>query len=262
MRLSFNILLVAIAALLLTSCGNRRRGEEKLPKVNDAVLVELLDSLSGQNFKTFYSKVDTEYKDSSRNVSFKISLRMVQDSAIGATIKVASIPFVNAVITKDSVKMTNRQEKCYTLQSIDFLKESFGVSFTHRNMEELLMGFPIAFDKNIDYVRVKDPYAYILSTELKKDGNNGDALKIEYEFNKELNQLQSTRLYSASDSTEITIDYLTRQLVDGYVVPEKINIVVRTPRQELNLDMQYDKPRVNEPETIHFVIPETYEPCK
>lgn len=262
MRHNFNILIVAIAALLLASCGNRNGDEGKLPKVKDKVLLETLDSLSQQNFDSFYSKMSTQYKDSSRNVSFKTSLRMVQDSAIGATIKVASIPFVNAVISKDSVKMTNRQDKCYTLQSIDFLKESFGVSFTHRNMEELLMGFPIAYSEDADYDRVKDPFAYILSSELKKEGDSGDALEIYYEFNKDVNQLKSTRLFSESDSTEIKIDYITRQLVDGYAVPETVKIVINTPKQELNIELVYRKSRVNKPETIHFVIPDSYEPCK
>jgi len=262
MRHSFNILLVALAALIFASCGNRRGGEDKLPKVKDEVLLELLDSLSKQNFDSFYAKIDTQFKDSARSVSFKISLRMEQDSAIGATIKVMSIPFVNAVITKDSVKMTNRQEKCYTLQSIDFLKESFGVSFSHRNMEELLMGFPIAYDEAAEYERKKDPYSYTLKSELKKDGDSGDVLDIYYEFDKELKQLKSTRMYSESDSTEIIIDYLTRQLVDGYAVPESVKIVILTPKQELSLEMEYKKPRVNESETIHFVIPDSYEPCK
>ena len=262
MRLNFNILIAATALLLLASCGNRRGGEGKLPKVKDAVLLETLDSLSNQTFTCFYSKLSTQYKDSSRNVSFKTSLIMVQDSAIGAIIKVANIPFVFAVITKDSVKMTHRQDRCYTLQSIDFLKESFGVSFTHRNMEELLMGFPIAYNEESKYDRVKDPYAYILSSQLKKDGDSGDELTIYHEFNSSVDQLKSTRLESLSDSTEIKIDYLTRQFVDGYSVPETVNIVIRTPKQEITIELEYRKARVNEPETIHFVIPESYEPCK
>ena len=262
MRQSFNILIVAFVVIVLASCGNRGGDGEKLPKVKDKVLVQTLDSLSQQNFDSFYSKMSTQYKDSSRSVSFKVSLRMVQDSAIGATIKVASIPFVNAVITKDSVKVTNRQDKCYTLQSIDFLKESFGVSFSHRNMEELLMGFPIAFDADADFDRVKDPYAYIISSELSKDGDSGDAVDIYYEIDKNVSQLKSTTVFSETDSTEIKIDYLTRQLVDGYAVPETVKIVIRTPNQELNIELEYRKSRVNKPESIHFVIPDSYESCK
>ena len=262
MRLNFNILIAATAVLLLASCGNRREGEDKLPRVKDVVLLETLDSLSNQTFTSFYSKLSSQYKDSTQNRSFKTSLRMFQDSAIGALIKFGSIPIINAVITKDSVKMTNKLEKCYTLQSIDFLKESFGVDFTHRNMEELLMGFPIAYNADAEYDRVKDPYAYLLSSELKKDGDSGDELIIYYEFDKSAKQLKSTRLYSISDSTEIKIDYLTRQFVDGYSVPENVSIVIRTPKQEINVKLEYRKARVNKRETIHFVIPDSYEPCK
>ncbi len=259
---SFNTFTLAFAVILLASCGNRRGDGEKLPKVKDKVLIEKLDSLSQQNFDSFYSKLSMNYQDSAQDRSLKVSLRMIQDSAIGATIKFAGIPFVNSVITQDSLKLTNREGKCYILQEIDFLKESFGVSFTHRNMEELFMGFPIAYDKDADFDRVKDPYAYILSTELKKDGDSGDALNVYYEINKEVNQLKSARLYSESDSTEIKIDYLTRQLIDGYAVPETVKIVILTPRQEINIELEYRKSRVNKPENIHFVIPDSYEPCK
>ncbi len=262
MRLNFKLLIAATAVLLLASCGNRRGGEGKLPRVKDAVLLETLDSLSNQSFASFYSKLSTQYKDSSRSVSFKTSLRMVQDSAIGALVKYASIPVINAVISKDSVRMTNKKDKCYTLQSIDFLKESFGVSFSHRNLEELLMGFPIAYSKDSNYDRVKDPYAYVLSSELKKDGDTGEELIIHYEFDKSVKQLKSTELYSVSDSTEIKINYLTRQLVDGYSVPETVSIVIRTPKQEITIELEYRKARVNKRETIHFVIPDSYEPCK
>ncbi|MCJ8289240.1 MAG: DUF4292 domain-containing protein [Crocinitomicaceae bacterium] len=262
MRLNFNLLIAAIAVLLLASCGNRRRGEDKLPKVKEAVMIEKLDSLSSQTFTSFYSKLSTKYTDSSRNLSFKTSLRMVQDSAIGVLVKYASIPVINAVISKDSVKMTNKKDKCYVLQSIDFLKESFGVSFSHRNMEELLMGFPIAYSKDSEYDRVKDPYAYILSSQFKKEGDTGDELTIYYEFNTAVNQLKSTRIESVSDSTEIKIDYLTRQFVDGYSVPETVSIVIRTPKQEISIELEYRKARVNKRETIHFVIPDSYEPCK
>lgn len=262
MRLNFNLIVFALGVFVLTSCGNRRGTEGKLPKVADELLLATLDSLSNQEFQFFYAKLTTQYQDSARNVSFKTSIRMVRDSAMGATISFANIPIISAVISKDSVKMTNKQDKCYQLQSIDFLKESFGIDFSHRNMEELLMGFPIAYDKNANYERIKDPYAYLLSTSLKKGGDKGDDVKIVYQFNKALNELKSTRIESKADSTTVKIDYLTRQLIDGYSIPEMVKIVITTPKQEIVIDLEYRKPRVNEREAIYFVIPESYEPCK
>lgn len=261
MRLNFNHIILAMGLLLLVSCGNRKGSEGRLPKVEDAELLATLDSLSNQEFQFFYSKLSTNYQDSARNVSFKTSIRMVRDSAMGATISYANIPVISAVVSVDSVKMTDKQKQCYTLQSIDFIKESFGVNFSHRNMEELIMGFPIAYDKNAKYERIEDPFAYILSTELKKDGDKGDALKVFYQFNKALNELKSTRIESSADNTIVKIDYLTRQLIDGYSVPLTVKIVITTPKQEIVIDLEYNKPRVNEREQIHFVIPESYEPC-
>jgi hypothetical protein len=266
MRHSLKTSWILIGLLFITSCGNREGDGAKLPKVDDSALTDALDSLSAQTFDSFFTKVSTKYQDTSRKVSFKTMLRIVADSAVGISVSYANLPIMSAVITPDSLKLSNKREKCYLLESQRYFKESFGVDFTHRNIEEIMMGLPVGYDKNAEYHRVKDPYAYIISSHSKKDAlGMGDASKKEmvfyYTLTKDLKNLASTRIESEVDSTVVMIDYQTRQDVDGFMSPNLMKITIITPRQEISIEMEYNKPRINQPEEIYFVIPESYGTC-
>ena len=89
---------------------------DKLPKIKDKELVDRLDSLSKIEPRTFYSKLDINYKDSTTDISFKTSLKIVADSAVSAIITYARIPIVTAMVTKDTITVVNKREKCYTVQ--------------------------------------------------------------------------------------------------------------------------------------------------
>jgi hypothetical protein len=107
----------------LSSCapkvGSDLMNGDKLPKIKDKELVDRLDSLSKIEPRTFYSKLDINYKDSTTDISFKTSLKIVADSAISAIITYARIPIVTAMVTKDTITVVNKREKCYTVQSLD-----------------------------------------------------------------------------------------------------------------------------------------------
>ena len=126
--------ILLFCGLMIIACSkNNTEGNVKLPKMKDAELVQALDTLSGLEYSSFYSKISTKYSDSSLNVSFKTSLRIRADSATIMTISYARIPFVNALITTDSVQVSNKKDKCYIKESINFIKEKFGVEFSLKN---------------------------------------------------------------------------------------------------------------------------------
>ena len=64
---------------LLTSCSKNiiEARTDRLPKKKDVVLKQVLDSLSGIDFDYFYTKMATKYSDSTQNLSFKNSVRIV-----------------------------------------------------------------------------------------------------------------------------------------------------------------------------------------
>ncbi|MBL4863053.1 MAG: DUF4292 domain-containing protein [Crocinitomicaceae bacterium] len=259
---------VAVFSLLMVSCARKNtEGIGKLPKKKDMELMLAMDSIAEQSFDYFYAKISTKYKDSTQRVSFKTSLRVVQDSALNAMITYAKIPMIHSLLTKDSIKITNKREKCYILESLDYIKEQFSVDFSLHNVEELMLGFPIDYRTDKRYFQVNSTEGYSLCSHRKRDIKKNERqgrreVIMYYTLSPNLQELSSTMIESPEDSTVIYINYKTRQLVDAYLVPKEVSIRIITPVQEIEIEMDYRKTRINRVEKIHFVIPESYEECE
>ena len=67
---------------------------------------------------------------------------------------------------------------------------------------------------------------------------------------------------SPSDSTEIFVEYKSRELVGEYFLPKEVNINVITPRNNIKIALDYYKAEVNEAQPLILVIPSGYEQCQ
>ncbi|TNF46030.1 MAG: DUF4292 domain-containing protein [Bacteroidetes bacterium] len=260
---------VIFGLVLLSSCAKKLTETErvKLPKKKATELVNILDSISQIKPKYFYTKITTHVEDTNRNVNFKTSVRMTADSAMNALITYASIPIVNAMITTDSVIITNKREKCYIRQSLDYIKENFAIDFNFSNLEELILGMPLDFDSTQKYFMVHDPYNYIISSHKKRDfkkleRSDKEDVLIKYYLTDSLTGLKGMYIESPSDTASIKVDYLVRENIDGYDVPREVFIQIISARNNMRINMSYEKIEVDIPKEMILVIPDTYEQCK
>lgn len=262
----FSILLLST----LTACGSKKNADleniERLSKVKEEVLINRLDSLSKQRPEHFYTKLSSKYSDSKFNVSFKTSIRMRADSALHALITFARIPIYNVMVTPDSLTMVDKRNNCYMLERMDYLKTTFNVDFKHKNIEELILGMPIAFDKKkYEYQLTKDPYNYaIISTPKRwtRKPENDNEVIIRYFMSEDTKSLKKMIIESPKDTTTITINYYGREMVDGFSIPLEGDINVETPRDKLFVDFKYNKSSVNDPRVLYLSIPNKYERCE
>lgn len=266
---SFKYGLIFLLLGFVFSCSKRTTEITlvKLPKVKDSHLMHILDSLATVKFDHFYAKISTKLQDSTQNVSFKTSVRIKADSAINALITFAKIPVLNALLKKDSITITDKRAKCYTSESLDYIKENYTLDFSYKNVEELILGLPIDYDTNERYFQVNDPFSYTISSHRKKDikkneRKNDRELITFYTLSDDLTNLKSMRIESPEDSAIIQVDYLTRELIKGYFTPSDVNLYIETPKKIINIGLEYRKTRMNENEPIYFVIPESYDRCE
>lgn len=244
---------------------------EKLPKLKDKELLDRIDSLSVIEPQTFYSKLTVSYKDLTKNdaeneISLKTSIKVVSDSAVSAIITYAKIPVVTALVTQDTLSVVNKRDRCYTIASLAYLKELFGVDFTYENLEEIIYGKPLDYQINQKYFVDNDPFHYSISTHKKHDRKKPDRkqrddLMIQYHLTNDAKALKQTRVWSVEDSTEVSVVYQERQLVNGLDLPLRVEINIKTPKKTLLLTLLYDRLEVNEPQELIIVIPESYEKC-
>lgn len=268
MKNSILYISIALLSALFYSCGNLKAiPAEKLERVKESDLRLILDSVSTIHFDYFYAKIATKYHDTSMNISFKTTVRMKHDSVVNTLITYARIPVYNSLVTQDSIFIVDKREKCTTVKSIDYLKKRFTIDVELKNVEQLLLGLPIGYVKSQKYYKVNDPYNHSISShkkrEIKKnDRKNRREIITYYTFSNDLKTLNSQRIESPLDSTIILIEYEKRKLVGKYLLPEKVNVSVIMPLQEIKINLDYRKVRINKKETIHFVIPQKYGECR
>jgi hypothetical protein len=67
---------------------------------------------------------------------------------------------------------------------------------------------------------------------------------------------------SPSDSASVTINYVSRQLVDGMNTPNEVEISIVLPQNNLKIILDYDKVNIKEIQQLELIIPESYEECE
>ncbi len=257
-----------VVCLLFVACAATKQTDDlvKLDRRKTNDMLSLLDSISIPKPNFFYTKIDTDYKDTNRHVSFKTSLRMVKDSAINLLITYAKIPIVNSIISRDTLTIVNKKDKCFIREDLSYLKETFGVDFEYHNLEEIFLGIPLDYDKDQKYFQIHDPYNYIVSSHRKNkirrsERKSKEDIVIKYLINNSFTHLKGMEVISPSDSTEIYVTYKSRELIDNYSIPREMSIQVITPRNNIFIEMSYDKIEINQRQPLILVIPEGYEKC-
>ena len=261
-----NYILSVFCGILFIACGTTK----VINKVSRKKTIELttrLDSISKNIPNTFYTKISTEFKDTNQQISFKTSIRLVKDSAMTALVTYLGIPVVNSLVTKDTLAFTLKKEKCYVKTDVSLLRQKFGVDFSFRNLEEIIYGLPIDFDAKAKYHQFMDPYYHVLSThkkrKIKRLGKKGsDDYVIKYFFTDDSLGIKKIELFNPLDSTKIHIDYIRKEIQNGFVIPKEIEIRIKTLKNNVFVRLEYDRVEINQPQEIYFTIPENYEHCQ
>ena len=244
--------------------------QEKTGRKKTAELIQALDSLFDQRPDYFYSKWSTKYSDTNQNLSFKTSVRMKTDSAVNALITYAGIPIYQALLTKDTLLISNKRNKCYSKTNLSFFQNNFGYPFTFSNIEELFMGIPLAYDSTQRYYQINNPYYHVISShrkhEIKKHARNikfaeENEIIIKYYLNNDLNRLEKIEIESPEDETNVLVEYISREFIKNFNIPKEVLIKVSTPKNTINVRLEYEKTEINEEQNLNVIIPSSYEVC-
>lgn len=268
MILRFKNLYLLFFVAGIFSCSKKLVGETpvKLDRKKTEELTHNLDSLSKQVPTTFYSKISTKYTDTNQNLSFKTSVTILKDSVFTALVSYAGIPIINAFINKDSLQFTNKKDKCYTKTTLAHLKEQFGLAFDFQNLQQLFLGIPLNYQASAKYYQIHNPFDYIVSNHRKREirkleRKDWDDFIIKYYLNPDLKSLKKLVIENPKDNNFIIINYLKYQVENGFNVPSEVTIDVKTDKNHIEVQLDYDKLEINEPQDIFFSIPENYEVC-
>ena len=206
------------------------------------------------NFTTFAAKVDIDYQDANgKKYDVNAHLRMYKDSIIWISITaILGIEGLRAYITRDSVKLLDKQNKVYIARSVSYLQEVTALPLNLRSLQDLLIGNPVFLDSNI--------LSYSKSSNTISLQSNGSFFKNLLTISETEQLPQSSKLDDIDELRNRTC-YLT---YTGYETKKGANFSTKrtinvTEKGKLDIKLDFKQYDFNETLSFPFNIPKNYK---
>ena len=206
------------------------------------------------NYKTFSAKLNVDYIDADdKKYNVNANLRMHKDSIIWISVNaIFGIEGLRALITKDSVKILDKQNKLYTGRSIEFLKEVSSLPVDLHSLQDLLIGNAIFLDSNfVSYGKSDNAVSLLSIGKIFKNlvtlsGDNRLILRSKLDDVDELRNRTGDLTYA---------DYENKRGVN-FSTTRKISFA---EKKKLDIRLEFKQYNFNEDLTFPFSIPKNYK---
>lgn len=205
------------------------------------------------DFTTFSAKVNVDYQGTDgKKYDVNANIRMYKDSVIWISVTaVFGIEGLRAYITKDSVKLINKQDKVVTLRSVAYLQEITKLPLTLTTLQDILIGNPVFLDSNIvSFSRNANTVSLLSIGEFFKNllTLNGES-RID---NSKLDDVDSKR------SRTCNLNYSDYEVKKGPAFATKRRITV-SEKTNLDIKLDFKSYEFNETLSFPFSVPKNYK---
>ena len=205
------------------------------------------------NYTTFSGKVDVEYRDGDgKKYDVNAVIRMYKDSVIWVSVTaILGIEGLRAYITKDSVKLLNKQDKVYTARSVSYLQEVTALPLNLSTLQDLLVGNPVFLEPRIVSYSTSPGTISLLSL--------GDFFKNLFTVSADNKLTISSKLDDVEEMRNRTCylsyeDYETRK-GPNFSTRRTINV---SEKKQLDIKLNYRQYEFNETLSFPFNVPKSY----
>jgi len=178
---------------------------------------------------------------------------MAKDSLIWVLINgPLGIEGVRALITADSVKVLNKQDKTYSARSVSYLQEVTELPLDLHSLQNLLIGNPVFLDSNIISYQKDDDAVSLLSI--------GSFFKNLFTMAKADKTMQSSKLDDLDELRNRTcyLTYLDYEDKKGVMFSKERNINV-AEKKKLDINLKFKQYEFNETLSFPFNVSEKYK---
>lgn len=205
-------------------------------------------------FTTFSAKIDVDYTDGDgKKYDVNVHLRMYKDSIIWISVTaIFGIEGLRAIITKDSVKLLDKQNKTYTARSVSYLQEVTALPLGLSSLQDLLIGNPVFLDTNIlSYSKTKETISLLSS---------GEYFKNLLTIGQDDKLLQSSKLDDQDELKNRTcyLTYSDYENKKGASFATKRTISV-SEKKKLDIKLNFKQYDFNETLSFPFSVPKNYK---
>ena len=264
------ILFFVIVAGLILSCRSTRNIQTAIAKKDSvqetkptiparedtaAVIKEAVAEMNQAklDFTTFSAKINVDYQGTDgKKYDVNANLRMYKDSAIWISITaILGIEGLRAYITKDSVKILNKQDKIYSARSVAYLQEMTALPLDLHSLQQILIGNPVFVDGKITSYSKSGTNISLLSTGqwFKNLLTLSEAGKIE---NSKLDDTDSYR------SRTCNLSYSDYENKKGVTFSKKRRITI-AEKSNLDIKLDFKSYEFNETLSFPFSVPKNYK---
>jgi Domain of unknown function (DUF4292) len=206
------------------------------------------------SFTTFSAKIDVDYEDAEgKKYNVNAHIRMYKDSVIWVSITaILGIEGLRAYITKDSVKLLDKQNKIYSARSVSYLQEVTALPLDLASLQDLLLGNPVFLDSNITSYSKSEGSISLLSS--------GSFFKNLVTIGETDKRMRSSKLDDQDDLRNRTcyLTYSDYEKDDGVLFSTKRTISV-AEKKKLDIKLNFRQYKFNETLSFPFSIPKNYK---
>lgn len=230
-----------------------------LPKITTTAL---LDSVNANSFELISAKLSVNHSTEKGTQSFGARVRVKKDSVIWVSITPAlGIEAVRVVATPDSIKMLNRLNSKYFVESFDKTKELLQLEITYPMLQSVLLGEFVPVYNESEYVLkpLVDLYTLVAGEKATGKGNIETPIEQRTEFDPSIWRVKRTVLKNRSQNEQILAEYTDFQLIGSKIFPATMRF--RTQGKEnVAVDLSWSK--IEEKTTLRFPfnVPSKYAP--
>ncbi len=206
------------------------------------------------SFITFSAKIDVDYEDAEgKKYNVNAHVRMYHDSVIWVSITgPLGIEGLRAYITKDSVKLLDKQNKVYTARSVTYLQEVTELPLGLQSLQDLLIGNPVFLDSNIvSYSRAENSISLL---------SNGEYFKNLFTVSMTEKLIQISKLDDMDElknrTCYLTYDDYENKKGPNFSAKRGINVA---EKKRLDIKLNFKQYDFNETLSFPFSIPKNYK---
>ena len=266
------ILVLTIAVCLMASCRSTRKIQTAITKKDStqgaittpvssgedtaAIIGEAITRLNAGiiHYTTLSAKINVDYQGTDgKKYDVNANLRMYKDSAIWISITaIFGIEGMRAYITKDSVKILNKQDKIYMARSVAYLQEVTALPLDLHLLQQILIGNPVFLDSNIvSYSRAETTISLLSA---------GDFFKNLLTLN-EQGRIENSKLddVDVNRSRTCNLSYTDYENKKGGVLFSSKRRITVAEKSNLDIKLDFKSYDFNETLSFPFTIPKNYK---
>lgn len=256
------LLTVMLVIISIGSCKTKKRIVASAPivdKVDDKLFADVIDNQF--DFNTFSSRVSLKFSSTTRTLSSRSQLRIIKDQAIQFSVQpLFGVEMLRLYIDRDSLLLLDRMNKQYIQESLADVKEKYPIGFDFTTLQALLINnlfvsgnaHPDYADYELFSMNQRSEMHYRLSA---VDNISGIAYGFSVDGNDRITQ---SHLYEPKRQYEVIWDYDQFALRNGSVFPYWMNVMLATPKREVNIGMEFSSIELDEGFNLELSVPKSY----